>query len=74
MVAHVSSQLTCSMTEEEAVAISKCTHLFGYRPEIFRHPVATRLCVLSDSDARLVEKLRDEMRASRSNPNAPVQH
>lgn len=63
MTSYVPGQLSCTLAEEEAVAIAEQTHLFGYRPEIMRLPKGTRLIVHSDADARKVQELRDQMRS-----------
>ncbi|MGK9084987.1 hypothetical protein KXR64_16445 [Brucella intermedia] len=62
MFSYVTAQNSCVLTEEEALAISKQTHLFGYNPVIVRLPTGTRLTMFSDADAAKVQELRDGMR------------
>lgn len=62
MTSYVSAQQSCTLTEEEAITISKQTHLFGYPPEIVRLPTGTRLTMFSAPDVAKVQELRDAMR------------
>lgn len=68
-VASVSATLSSPMSLEEAKAISKQTHLFGYEPEVFKHPVAIRLVMFSKADVAKVDQMLADMR-SRAEPVA----
>lgn len=62
MISYVRSQLSCVLTEPEAVAIANQTHLFGYRPRMMRLLTGARLTLHSNKEAQTVRDLRDEMR------------